>query len=109
MSESQPEIPGDSPPPEDSILSIPGVPPPSVNLNHPLIDSYSFYSPDLSSPPSTKGKEKELVPLEGDWMLGVDEAGSLGALLAVKDAELNQFNQRSWTCRRTSSLWNCFL
>lgn len=47
---------------------------PSVKVDAPLVDSYTFHSVDAeSATESLKGKERAEV--EGEWMLGVDEAG----------------------------------
>lgn len=55
-------------------------PPPSVRLNTPLYESYSYYSCGDVPPPSSA--DELLVPTvegeggkEGQWMIGVDEAG----------------------------------
>ncbi|GAA5825814.1 hypothetical protein JCM11251_000011, partial [Rhodosporidiobolus azoricus] len=72
---------------------------PSVRLNEPLIDSYTFHSVDLEERASGNGKGKERAVeqgdeemqqddgeeegdkvVEGEWMLGVDEAGRGPAL-----------------------------
>lgn len=48
---------------------------PSVKVDAPLVDSYTFHSVDKQLPASAKGKEVEQTTIEGEWMLGVDEAG----------------------------------
>lgn len=48
---------------------------PSVKTNAPLVDSYTFHSVDKEVTTSVKGKEVEQPVIEGEWMLGVDEAG----------------------------------
>ncbi|ORY78027.1 ribonuclease [Leucosporidium creatinivorum] len=48
---------------------------PSVKTDAPLVDSYTFHSVDKEVAASAKGKEVEQPAIEGDWMLGVDEAG----------------------------------
>ncbi|GAA5984919.1 hypothetical protein JCM10908_002451 [Rhodotorula pacifica] len=64
---------------------------PSVRRGQPLIDTYTFHSVDpvvavedaaAQVKQEGKGKERETEPaeVEGDWMLGVDEAGRGPAL-----------------------------
>ncbi|GAA5873631.1 hypothetical protein JCM3774_004996 [Rhodotorula dairenensis] len=62
---------------------------PSVRRGIPLIDTYTFHSVDgavtttAASIESDKGKGREMdtsAPVEGEWMLGVDEAGRGPAL-----------------------------
>lgn len=48
---------------------------PSVKTDAPLVDSYTFHSVDKKVAASAKGKEVEQPVIEGEWMLGVDEAG----------------------------------
>lgn len=57
---------------------------PSVRRGQPLVDTYTFHSVDAATGADVerKGKERESdVPVvEGEWMLGVDEAGRGPAL-----------------------------
>jgi ribonuclease H2 subunit A len=48
---------------------------PSVKTDAPLVHSYTFHSADKEVAGSAKGKEVEHPAVEGEWMLGVDEAG----------------------------------
>ena len=57
---------------------------PSVRRGQPLVDTYTFHSVDAATGADVEGKGKEReadVPVvEGEWMLGVDEAGRGPAL-----------------------------
>ena len=63
---------------------------PSVRRGQPLVDTYTFHSVDAAATQTTeahvegKGKEREVdvaaAEVEGEWMLGVDEAGRGPAL-----------------------------
>ncbi|KAM0749270.1 ribonuclease [Meredithblackwellia eburnea MCA 4105] len=59
---------------EEEETSAPAVPPPSVRVGEPLFDSFTYHSVDAAVSEDVKGKGKEEV-IEGDWMIGVDEAG----------------------------------
>lgn len=67
---------------EDTTMAAPDSPStstpqfPSVKVDAPLVDSYTFHSVDKEvASASAKGKEVARAPIEGEWMLGVDEAG----------------------------------
>lgn len=47
---------------------------PSVKTEQPLVESYTFHSVDKEAA-SGKGKEVARGPADGEWLLGVDEAG----------------------------------
>lgn len=88
---------------EDLSLTVPEVAPPSVQTDAPCVASYTYFSVDApsaspasqGSSSSAKGKQKaeehaeEEAPkarVEGNWMLGVDEAGRGPVLGAWREA-----------------------
>ena len=94
---------------------------PSVQTEQPLVDSYTFHSVDKQSA-SGKGKEVLRAPVEGEWMLGVDEAGrgpvlgkstrrlvravvQLTGLHLVQDHKSMGSHFASWNTPMSSSRW----
>lgn len=77
---------------EEMDLVVPEVPPPSVRPDEACVHSFSYYSTDAPSgtdAPSAKGKQKATnnnVQVDGNWMLGVDEAGRGPVLGTWRDA-----------------------